>query len=300
MKKKEETKINVLMNIDNYFGEHKGRLKPILMFLGISIAPLLGYAFFLIGIVPLRYVLILEVPFVVRVALKVLGDEDEKFRVYMAAKNDAYSNADDLIGIPNIQGDGLVEYEGSSVAYIISAFTATYFDEDKLTTDIQAFLNQLEDYVYDVHGHLVVDEFRLQDGIGAMTVYKDKELMKERMDLYVYQDESCAESCMLYRLNFVVKGARYDWKKLKAAVDAAASSSYAKVFKECYVCDREQAEDVISRDLYLYVDMAEMMKNKYANDEFYGSKVYYYGDAEKQVKQNKEMPNLEERRVIRK
>ncbi len=295
----EPTKINVLMNIDSYYGEHTGRMGPIIKFLLFASAPLLVYVFFLIGLVPFKWILVFEVPFALRMALRILGREDEKFKVYMAAREDEYANADDVIQITRIQDDGLIEYENGTVAYVISAFTTTYFDENELNADLEKFVGMLGKHIYDIHMHMVHHEFLLQDNLDRMGVYSDKELMKERIDMYVYQDEEMARNTLLYQINFIVKGARYEWKQLRDDVQAAIRSSYAKVFKQCIKCDRKQANDVMSRDLYLYVDLEEMIKKKYAREEYYDSEVYYYGEeVPDEYKEKKEVVGLERRRVM--
>lgn len=317
---KEQTKINVLMNIDSFYGEHTGRMGPMIKFLLIAGAPILVYTFFLIGVIPFRWILIFEVPFALRMALRILGREDEKFRVYMAAREDEYANADDIVRISRIQDDGLIEYEDGAVSYIISAFTTTYFDEDKLNEDLQAFVALLGAYTYDVHMHMVFNEFLLQDKLERMAAYTDEELLRERMDMYVYQDKEMAEQTLIYRINFVVRGSRYEWKKLRDTVNVTVRSTYARVFslphrgalahpqvrstyarvfKECYVCDRQQANDVMSRDLYVYVELEEMVKKKYANEEYYDSKVYYYGEeVPEEFREKEEDVGLGRRRVV--
>lgn len=298
MEKNEPTKINVLMNVESFYGEHTGRVGPVLKFLLIAAVPLMLYIFLLIGIVPFKWVLVFEVPFALRMALRIIGKEDEKFRVYMAARKDEYANADDIIQITRIQDDGLIEYENGTVAYIISAFTMTYFDEDELNADLEKFAAMLGKYNYDIHMHMVHHEFLLQDNLERMRVYTDKELLKERIDMYVYQDEVMAQNTALYRINLVVKGARYEWKTLRDDVQAAVRSSYAKVFKQCSVCDKEKANAVMSRDLYLYVELEEMIKKKYASEEYYGSKVYYYGEEiPEKYREEKEDAGLDKRRV---
>jgi len=295
---KEQTKINVLMNIDSYYGEHTGRMGPMIKFLLIAGAPVMLYTFFFIGIIPFRWVLIFEVLFALRMALRILGKEDEKFRVYMAAREDEYANADDIVYISRVQDDGLIEYENGTVAYIISAFTTTYFNEDKLNEDLRAFAALLGIYSYDIHMHMVFNEFLLQDNLERMSVYTDEELLRERMDMYVYQDQVMAEQTLMYRINFAVRGSRYEWKQLRETVNAAVRSSYAHVFKECYVCDRQQATDIMSRDLYVYVELEEMVKKKYANEEYYNSKVYYYGEeVPEEFQEKEEEVGLSKRRV---
>lgn len=297
--KKTKPTINILANIDSYFGEHQGRLAPMLLFLCICASPLLLYAMFFIGIIPFKIVLIFEVPFIIRMALRILGKEEEKLKIYINSKEDEYATADDLLRISYISDDGLIEYTNGRIAYIVSAFTSTYFDDDELSIELEEFIELFEKYEYDIYCHLVVDEFRLQDQLEAMSVYKDKEMLQERIGFYMLQDNYCSEHSKLYRINFLVKAAKYDWKQLRNMLDSAVKSAAVSVFKQCYVCNKIQAQDVMSRDLCLYIDIAQMMKKKYRNENYYGSEVLYYGDdipEELQVK--KDTVDLTNRRIL--
>lgn len=273
-----DAKINVLMNIDNYFGEHQGRMGPMLMFISLLLVPPVLYVVFFLKIIPIWVFLVFEVLFGIRVGLKTLGREDEKLRVYKAAAEDAYANADDVVSVASVQEDGLIDYENGMIAYVISAFTTTYFDENKLVQDMAQFLEQLNPYVYHIHSHMVYKEELLQDGLTDLTIYKDTELLQERLDFYDYQDEYCDNYTEMFRINFVVVAPRYDWKKLRSKLEVLVKSSKASVFKKCVLCNKEQVNNVMSRDLLVYVDLASMLQKKYKNSEYYGSKVYYYGE----------------------
>jgi len=297
--RKTGTKINMLMDIMSYFGTTKGRMAPTIIFLSICAAPLFVYIFLLVGIIPFVYVAILEVVVVITAALKIFGKSDKKFAIYMAARNDQYGSANDVIKIADVSPDGMVEFFNGTVMYIISAYTTTYYSEDDLVDDEEKFVKQLKPFVYDIHGHNVVDEVRMQDDLEKLTVYTDEELARERMEHFVYQDEECSKNSTLYRLNFAVKASRYDWKDLKAVVENAVKSVYARVFRWVYVCDGEQARDVISRDLNAYVDLEEMITKKYMNAEIYESRVMYYGDdVPEELTVQKESVDLESRRVV--
>lgn len=297
--KKEKMTINVLANIDSYFGEHQGRLGPVILFLCISAAPLLLYIMLFIGIIPFKFILIFEVPFVIRMALRILGKEEEKLKIYINSREDVYATADDLLRISHIQEDGLIEYMNGKIAYIVSAFTSTYFNDDELSIDLEAFIELFGKYEYDIYCHLVVDEFRLQDRLELMNVYEDKEMLQERINFYMLQDKYCSEHSKLYRINFLVKASKYDWKQLRSTLDSAVKSAAVNVFKQCYICDKLQAQDVMSRDLCLFIDIADMMKKKYKNENYYGSKVLYYGeDVPEELRVKQDIVDLNERRVI--
>lgn len=291
-----DAKINVLMNIDNYFGEHQGRMGPTLLFISLLLVPPIVYVVFLLKVIPIWVFLVFEVLFGIRVGLKTLGREDEKLRVYKAAAEDAYANADDVVSVASVQEDGLIDYENGTIAYIISAFTTTYFDENRLVQDMAQFLEQLNPYVYHIHSHMVYKEELLQDDLTDLTIYTDTDLLQERLDFYDYQDEYCDECTELYRINFVVVAPRYDWKKLRSKLEVLVKSSKASVFKKCVLCNKEQVNNVMSRDLLVYVDLAAMLQKKYKNSEYYGSKVYYYGEEVQESVPTE--PGYEGRRVV--
>ena len=55
----------------------------------------------------------------------------------------------------------------------------------------------------------------------------------------------------------------------------------------------------MSRDLYVYVELEEMVKKKYANEEYYDSKVYYYGEeVPEEFREKEEDVGLGRRRVV--
>ena len=295
---KEKDTINVLMDVGNYFGGHRGRMAPMMLFLFVSALPFIIYVFLFTAFIPLKWVLIFEVFFTARMALFILGHENERLAQFNPQREDEYANADDLIRQIYIHEDGLIEYANGIVTYVISAFTTTYFSDNELSIDLEEFLSKLKQYEYDIYGHLFYDEFRLQDNLESMSVYTDKEMLKERIDFYILQDTFSEDNTMLYKINIAVRASKYDWKNLRDTVTSAVHSSCAEVFKECFVCNRDQVSDVASRDICAYIDMKEMLTNKHSNENYYGSKVLFYGDdVPDEYKQIRDQAGLEDRRV---
>lgn len=291
--------INMLMNIDSYFGEHQGRLAPIILFLVISSIPLLIYIFFFMGVIPFRWVLVVEVPFAIRVALLTIGDEKTKFPAYLNSRYDEYLNADELVRIINIQDDGMIEYIDGTVMYIITGFLTTFDTDEEAAGMMTECLNQIKDMCYDVYCHLVVDEMRLQDEVCNLSVYTDPELFQERMEFYCLQDEYCKQYSELYRINIPVYAPRYDWKLLRDRVNKAVEYFNSHGFKWCGVASRYIAKDIVARDICAHIDLDQMIRNKYRNTEYFGSSVIYYGDdVPEKYKKKKEESGIENRRVI--
>jgi len=291
--------INMLMNIDNYLGEHEGRLVPIILFLAISAAPFLLYAVMLQGVIPFKFMILFEVVWTARVGLYILGDENNKLEQYKLKRQNVYATADQIIRVSNINEDGLIEYSNGRIAYIISGYLLDYIDEESLSIDFQAFLQQLRGYEYDILNHMVVDEYRLQNNCSGISTYKDAQVLRERMIFYQAQDEYCAKNSEAFRISFLIKGSKYDWKNMKTKLEELVGSEFAYCWKEITVCDREQVCDIMSRDLCLDVDIYGMLVYKYKNEEYYGSEVLFYGDnVPEKYKVKRDRSSLQKRRVV--
>jgi len=269
--------INVLMNIMTYFGEHRGRTAPLIKFILVGLAPVL------LGLVlPTKFwkiLIIVEVLWLARWALIILGDEKAKKRQFLQSEDDEYSLSDELARIVSVHKDGLVEYVNGEIIYVLSGYFMTYENDDALSIDIQNFLNLFKGFAYDIYCHNVVDEFRLQDNMESMKVYSDKDMIRERVQFYMLQDKVCSEKSKLYKINIAVKSFRHDWENLRRVVENALRSYYTEVFKTIKVLTEfDEVNDVISRDLCTNVDMQRMLLNKYKNSEYFGSKVLFYGE----------------------
>ena len=292
--------INMLSDLDNYLSEHEGKMTPILAFLGISIAPFLLYAIAFQGIIPLKYVIIFEVLWTIRWALIIPGQENKKLEQFRNERKGIYKTADKLIRC-ELTDIGMIQYMNGTIAYVLSGYLLDYADDQAFSIDLQKFLKQLRGYEYDIHSHMVVDEERLQDNIEQLKVYQDKSMIKERMLFYQDQDEYCTENTVAYKVNIVVKASKYDWKVLYEKLDKLIHSDYALCWKELRLCNVEEANDFMSRDLCLNVNITSMLVEKYKTDEYYGSKVLFYGDkVPDKYKNKKEDVNLKKRRVTMK
>lgn len=289
-------KINVLLNINNYFGEHGSRLTPVLIFLGVICIPPIIWLFFL-HFISWKFGLFLELLIVARAALFIFGHENEKLEVFMQAREDKYAAAEDIIRISNLYSDGMIEYSNGKIAYIISCFCMDYFNNDSFSIDMEEFLMKLKDYQYDVCCHTMFDEYELSRDLQCMEVYMDKELMRERMEFYMAQDEYCNENTKLYRIDFVIKDSKYNRKLLKEYLDSIVMTD-TKLFKAIYVCNQEQVGDVLSRNLGTVIDIEQMLVTRYKNEDYRGSEVLYYDeDLPVGMKLESETPKLSARRV---
>lgn len=296
----DKRKINVLANIDNYLGEHEGKLAPVLIFLCISAAPFLIYAFIFQRLIPLKYVIIFEVLWSARWALYIFGDEKKKKIQYRKERKNVYKTADKIIRVSHVADDGLIEYSDGSIAYVLVGYLLDYIDDDSMTIDIENFLKQLRGYSYDIYSQMVIDEYRLQDDISSLQVYEDTDAVSDRMLFYQEQDEYCNRNSECFRICIEVKGAKYNWKGLRQMLEHLVNSEVAYCWKEIRIATPEDDTDIFSRDLCLDVDITEMLVEKYKTDEYFGSKVLFYGNkVPNEYVKKRSTSNLEERRVSR-
>lgn len=296
---KNKDRMNTLLNIDSVFGEYEGHVLPIIITIGLAALPLLVWLFLLQG-TPIKfwYVLVFDIPWSLRWALIVLGKESEKMKFYLQQRGDEYKSADELVHIQHIHEDGLIEYDNGKVAFIVSGYLKGYLTDDKLSVDLENFMNELDNWDWDMFLHNTVDELLCEEGLPNLKRYTDKEVIKERIDFYNYQDEWSREHTALYRISFLVSCPKYNWKKLKSHMDELVSSELALMFNEIAVLPYDDVMDLLNRDICGYVDIAAMLTKKFDNDEYYQSKVLWYDD---NVPQNlvpeKDTSNLEDRRV---
>lgn len=292
--------INTLLNIDSVFGEYEGRVLPIILMIMCGAAPLLAWLFLLQG-TPIKFtwVLIFDLLFSGRMALIILGKEKEKLRFYEQQKSDEYKSAEELIHVKYITEDGLIEYDNGRVGFLIEGYLREYLTDDKLSVDMENFMNELDNngWQWDLFMHNTVDELLCEDSLPNLERYTDDEVIRERISFYSYQDEWSRTHTGLYKIIFLVTCAKFNWKKLKANLDELITSELANVFNDVKICDYDEVIDTFNRDICGFADINKMLVQKYDNDEYYSSKVLWYDDnIPQELIPEPESSSLEERR----
>lgn len=292
--------INTLLNIDSVFGEYEGRVLPIILTIGCAALPLLIWLFLLQG-TPIRFwwVCVFDVLFTGRMALIILGKEKEKLRFYEQQKNDEYKSADELLHVNHVNENGLIEYDNGRVGLIIAGYLREYLTEDKLSVDMENFMNELDNggWQWDMTLHNTVDELLCEDSLPNLKRYTDKEVIQERISFYAYQDEWARTHTGLYRIIFLVTSAKFAWKKLISHMEELTSSEMALMFNEIKICNYDDVLEIFNRDICGFADLNKMLIQKYDNDEYYASKVLWYDDeVPEELIPEEEKSNLEERR----
>lgn len=290
--------INTLLNIDNVFGEYEGRLLPLIIFLALAAAPILIWLFLLQGtFIKFWWIVVFDVLWSGRWALIVLLKEPEKTAFYLEQRQDKGATADEIIHSKHITSDGMITYDNGVVAYLVSGYLKSYLTDDKLSVELENFMNELDVWDWDYYLHSTIDELKCEENLPKLKRYTDKEVIKERIDFYAHQDEWSATHAGLYRMTFLVSTRSTNFKKLRFHLDELISSETAGCFNEIEILGYDDVIDIMSRDVAAYIDMRTMLLNKFGNDNFYGSQVMWYDDEiPTELKPEKESSSMEERR----
>lgn len=293
--------INTLLNIDSVFGEYEGRVLPIVLTIGCAAFPLLFWLFMLQGtFIKFWWVCVFDVLFTGRMALIILGKEKEKLRFYEQQKNDEYKSADELLHVNYVTDDGLIEFDNGRVGLIVEGYLREYLTDDKLSVDMENFMNELDNggWQWDMVFHNTVDELLCEDSLPNLKRYTDNVIIQERISFYAYQDEWSRTHSGLYKIIFLVTCPKYNWKKLRARLEELVSSEIAlNLFNEVSICGYDSVLDNFNRDICGYADLNKMLIQKYDNDEYYASKVLWYdNDVPEELIPEPETSGIEERR----
>lgn len=295
---KDKDTINTMLNIDNIFGEHEGHVLPIILTMLCAAVPLFLWLFVLghYG-VPIWPVIVVDVLFTGRMALILIGDEKGKKRAYPTEGRDEYKSADELVHTSYVHEDGLIEYDNGTVAYIITGYLRGYLTDDKLSVDVENFMNELDLWGWDIYFHNTVDELLCENNLPNLKKYTDDTVIRERIEFYTYQDEWSRTHTGLYRTSFLVYTGKHNWKKLKSHLQELVASDISNIFNEVCIADQAMVHELFNRDMCGFIDINKMLLSKYDNSQYYSSKVMWYDDnVPEELTKEEEKSNLEERR----
>lgn len=295
---KNKDTMNTLLNIDNVFGEFEGRMGPILLVLVLAAAPLLVWLLFLHNtFIKFTYVLIFDVVWGGLWALQILGNGKKRMAEYLEARNGEYQIIDQLVHINYIHDDGLIEYSSGRIGYLVSGYPKTYLNDKSFAKALQAFMDELDAWDWDLYMHNTIDEVPCSRELPKLVRYTDKQVIEERMEFYEYQDTYAESHTALYRYSFLVKTTKSNWKAMKLHLQELVQSEVSLVFNEITICDKGEVNELCNRDVCGFVDLNKMLLSKYNNNNFFGSRVLYYdNDIPEDLLKDKEISALSERR----
>lgn len=274
----EDRKVAMLLDIDNFYGEHTGRLGPTIKFLVAGSIPLLLWIYtgFLI---PYFLFLPIWVIWVVRMALITIGRERERLVQYRKQINDLYSPMSDLLNIKTVHPDGCIEYINGMVAYMVVAVNGSVYDSTSRAQRIQEFMSLFgNDYDVDVYVQNVTDMRSLEERYSHVQLFVDADAAQDFIDIIDHNRNVVYSQSLLTRVVFVVKGRKKDWQEIRDNCKTAVFSASSKAFKEVTLAGREEIQDVLNTDVRGVVDLNSILQEKYTTHQYYGSRVLYFDD----------------------
>lgn len=276
---KEQPKVGMLLDPDNFNGEHEGRMGPLIKFLVIAGAPALVYAYFFLGKLPLWLVIPVYVIYIIRVAMLTLGREKERVAQYKKQLNDEYASTYDLVAIKTLHPDGCCEYVGNKVAYFIVSTNKTSYDSIVWSQEVTKFLKLLTaKYEVDIYVQNITEVNALEERYSGVKLFTDASVARDVIDIIDHNRSQVYKNSLLTKTIYVVRGPRSEWEEIKKCCNAAVHSTTARIFKNVYIADEMQVNDIISRDINGLVNLPELMQNKYCTHQYYGSKVLAFDD----------------------
>lgn len=291
---KERPKVGMLLDPDNYNGETEGRMGPIIKFLVIAAAPALVYAYFFLTLLPLWIVIPVYAIYVIRVAMITLGREKERVIQYKKQLNDEFASTTGLVQIKTLHPDGCCEYVGNKVTYFIVTTNKTSYDDIVWSQEVTKFLRQLTaKFEVDIYVQNIIEVNELEERYAGVKLFTDPSVARDVIDIIDHNRVQVYKNSLLTRTIYAVRGSRSDWEEIKKCCNATVHSTTARVFKNAFIADELQDNDIMSRDINGLVNLPELMQNKYCTHQYYGSSVLAFDD--EAIKEKKEDADYENR-----
>lgn len=287
----QEPKIAMLLDVDHFYGEAEGRLGPTLIFLCIGFAPLLLYGYYtLYLVIPLKFFLPVWLFYLLRCGLVILGDEKTRLKNFLKQMNDVFSAMYDILRIKTVHADGCIEYINGNIAYMVVAYNGTSDNDVKRSILIKKFQSlMIGDHSFDIAIQNITETRAMESRYSNVKLFADEDAARDFIDIIDHNRNIVKKSSLLTRTVYIIKGRRSEWKEMKANIEAALKSTSAKAFKVVYLVeDKQEIEEIMSKDVDGVINLEEMLRKKYCTNTFYGSFVAGYDDSELEVEETKD------------
>lgn len=272
-----EDLINTMLDIENYFGESSSRTAPTLITICLCCIPICIYLYYFIGIIPLKYFLPIYIWYCIRVCMIVLGDEKKRLLQYKKQMFDIYSSSYELMKIKKIHDNGCIEYTDGIIKYLIVTTNGAVEDKNIKSMKIRKFLSKImTNYSVDIYIQNEIEADDMYNRYTAVNMFNDNDVMEDYINIVDYTRKKIEESYLVTKTIFAVSGRKSEYLSIYKTINTAIASEDAKVFKEVYICNKGQVEQVISDDLDTFINFEEINRIKYTKDNLYGSKVLGY------------------------
>lgn len=292
MEREQET-INALLDVTKFSGEPSGRMMPTIVFIALAGVPIMGYLYFLLGLMPIWLFAVIYLPYVVRMWLITVGDETTRLNQFKRQLYDVYSSTTDLMDIKQIHEDGMIEYTNGNVAYLVAAYNRDQSNQSQRALGISRIIRSFQNYLFDIRMYNMEMEdelYRRYEGVKFFS--DDVDAAADFLKIIDFNREYARNNSLVTVTVFNVYGRLNECKTLKEICISATKSTEAKIFRKIIVANKELVYKLLAEDMDTFVDVEEMQIQKYSDGEYYGSKVLGY-DIVKQEKEEEEKDFME-------
>lgn len=286
MEERSKPTIGMLLDIENLYGEHSGRLTPILLSLCIGGAPILFYVYFgLYAVIPLWLFIPVEIFICIRVIMIIPGRERHRVKLYKNQLNDDYTPTAKMLNIKVIHPDGCIEYNNGKIAYLVTAFNGTTDDEVARSVQLRKFLeNLLGEYINDTYILNITDSESLRNYYSKVSAFDHNDSATNFINIIDHTIQLTADTSVVQCTVYCIKGNRSDWKNIKTQIDSALKSKTARAYKTLErLSDPEAINAILNRDVDSIINISDLLRRKYATSDYATSKVLAYDLPQDQI-----------------
>ena len=279
MENKETPTIGMLLDIESYYGDHEGRLAPVIATLCACGAPILIYFYFSLFLYLPWFIFIpLELIWSIWIIALIPGRQGYRLQRFRTQLYDEYTAAAELMNIKTIYEDGCIEFVNGVIMYLVVCYNGTIEDQVQHSVQLRRFLDALVgDNQFDIYLHNITDSPALLDYYDKIKIFGRNESADNFIDIIDHNIKKIEDNSMVQCTIYAIKGRRSDWKDIKLQIDTACKSKTARVYKSVSrVEDTAVISDIINRNITTVINIDELTRKKYATQNYGSSKVLVY------------------------
>lgn len=274
-----EENIGMLLDIEHLYGQHEGRITPLVITLSLVCGTVLLYIYFgLSSVIPIAIAIPIWFVFSIRVVMIFMGKERERVKIFKKQLNSDYTNIANMLNIKTIHPDGCVEYVNQRIVYFVCCFNGTSDSEVRRSMQLRKLLeSMIGDYVFDTYIHNLNDLPALRDYYEKVSNFDRNASARNFIDIIDHNIKLTESNSIVQCTVYAIKGFRSDWKNIKTAIDTSIGSRNAKCYKEIFrVSDPDTINDLLNRNIDGIINTSELIRHKYATQQYGTSKVLAY------------------------
>lgn len=275
----DKPKIQMLLDIENIFGEStRGLGQFVLTLLLIMIPPLIIGWTAIYLYVPWQILVIICLVWAVRITLIVMGQERRRLQNFKKQRDDSYALADSMSNVRTIHPQGCIEYVNGGIGFFIVTYNDSSGDVLAKSKQIDRFINLAAGkHPIDIYIQNINDTSALDNRYSKVTLFTDDDAAHAFMDIIDYNSKLVAACSTLTRNIIFISGSKYQWKDILSDIETALNSESARIFRLAYlVTDKEEIENIISRDIDGCINLDELLQKKYYTGNTHKSKIISY------------------------